>query len=109
MAPVRSYSRSASISACENLPPKTLARVGREIRDLHKGPPEGVRLVVDSDTGVPSNLGEVLVSAFDGALLAGRHGQSFLFFDSCLQRLLSRQKCQNVAALCDSFSDFVRR
>jgi ubiquitin-conjugating enzyme E2 S len=60
MASGRPYPRSAISSACENLPPKTLARVSREIRDLHKGPPEGVRLVVDADTGVPSNLGEVL-------------------------------------------------
>jgi ubiquitin-conjugating enzyme E2 S len=57
-----SYSRSNSSGLSENLPPKTLARVAREIRDLHKCPPEGVRLVVDSDTGVPSTLGEVLVS-----------------------------------------------
>ena len=57
-----SYARSSS-TTCENLPPKTLARVAREIRDLQKQPPEGIRLVVDSETGVPSNLGEVLVSA----------------------------------------------
>lgn len=62
MSSGRPYPRSASRSACENLPPKTLARVSREIRDLHKEPPEGVRLVVDADTGVPNNLGEVLVS-----------------------------------------------
>lgn len=62
MASAASYSRSNSSTSCENLPPKTLARVGREIRDLHKQPPEGIRLVVDADTGVPSNLGEVLVS-----------------------------------------------
>lgn len=58
-----SYRRSSSSAGrIENLPPKTLARVSREIRDLHKCPPEGVRLVVDSDTGVPSSLAEVLVS-----------------------------------------------
>ena len=48
----------------ENLPPRTLARVAREIRDLHKNPPEGVRLVVDGQSGVPSSLGEVVVSVF---------------------------------------------
>lgn len=59
----RSYSGSSSgsINCSENLPPRTLQRVAREVRDLHKGPPEGIRLVVDADTGVPSNLGEVLV------------------------------------------------
>ena len=46
------YHRSSS----ENLPPRTLARVSREVRDLHKNPPEGVRLV-DQQT-----LGEVVVS-----------------------------------------------
>lgn len=65
MASARSYARSSS---SENLPPKTLARVGREIRDLHKGPPEGIHLVVDSDTGLPNNLGEVLVSEMNGRL-----------------------------------------
>lgn len=58
----RPYHRSSSGSSSENLPPRTLARVAREIRDLHKGPPEGVRLVVDGQTGVPSTLGEVVVS-----------------------------------------------
>ena len=60
----RQYSRGSSGGSIsvENLPPRTLARVAREIRDLQKNPPEGVRLVVDSETGVPSSLGEVLVS-----------------------------------------------
>ncbi|EED95016.1 ubiquitin conjugating enzyme, partial [Thalassiosira pseudonana CCMP1335] len=31
----------------ENLPPRTLARVARDVRDLVKSPPEGVRLVLD--------------------------------------------------------------
>jgi len=44
----------------ENLPPRTLARVAREVRDLVKKPPEGVRLVVDPDTGCSSTLGEVI-------------------------------------------------
>lgn len=59
-------SRSSSTASAtgngssENLPPRMLARVGREIRDLHKNPPEGVRLVVDSETGCPENLGEII-------------------------------------------------
>jgi len=53
-----SYSRTNSSS--ENLPPRTLNRIAREIRDLHKKPPEGVRLVVDGEWGGPTTLGEVL-------------------------------------------------
>jgi hypothetical protein len=45
----------------ENLPPRTLARLAREVRDLVKNPPEGVRLA-DTESGMPSNLGELLVS-----------------------------------------------
>lgn len=61
----RPYSRSSSgvsSSSIENLPPRTLARVAREVRDLVKNSPEGVRLVVDPETGLPANLGEVVVS-----------------------------------------------
>jgi hypothetical protein len=59
----RQYSRgSAGGGSIENLPPRTLARVAREVRDLIQSPPEGIRLVVDEDTGLPSNLGEVVVS-----------------------------------------------
>jgi hypothetical protein len=61
----RQYSRGSSSGSVENLPPRTLARVSREVRDLHKSPPEGVRLVVDGETGLPSNLGEVMVSIVD--------------------------------------------
>lgn len=43
-------------SSSENLPPRTLARVAREVRDLHKNPPEGVRLIDQQ------SLGEVVVS-----------------------------------------------
>jgi len=63
------YTRSTSggtgggSSSSENLPPRTLARLARQVRDLHKNPPEGVRLVVDTDSGLPSNLGELLVRA----------------------------------------------
>lgn len=59
------FSRSSSTASAgngstENLPPRTLARVAREIRDLHKDPPEGVRLVVDAETGCPDNLSEII-------------------------------------------------
>ena len=62
----RQYSRGSngggSSSSIENLPPRTLARVAREVRDLVKNAPEGVSLVVDNETGLPANLGEVVVS-----------------------------------------------
>jgi len=58
----RQYSSSSNLGSSENLPPRTLARLAREVRDLHKIPPEGVRLVLDDDTGLPSNLGELMVS-----------------------------------------------
>mmetsp|Transcript_28809 Transcript_28809/g.44001 ORF Transcript_28809/g.44001 Transcript_28809/m.44001 type:complete len:240 (+) Transcript_28809:117-836(+) len=55
----RQYSRSSSTSSTsENLPPRTLTRVAREIRDLHKNPPEGIKLVVDGDGG--GSLGEIV-------------------------------------------------
>ena len=64
---LRQYSRSSSgagsSSSIENLPPRTLARVGREVQELIKNPPEGIRLVVDKETGMPANLGEVVVSS----------------------------------------------
>jgi hypothetical protein len=61
-ASYRQYTRAgSSSSATENLPPRTLARVAREVRDLHKNPPENVRLVVDPATGMPNNLGELMV------------------------------------------------
>jgi hypothetical protein len=41
--------------------------LAREVRDLHQQPPEGVRIVVDSDTGLPANLGELMVSACGAA------------------------------------------
>lgn len=67
-AAIAQYSRSASgLSSSENLPPRTLARLAREVRDLHQQPPEGVRIVVDSDTGLPANLGELMVSACGAA------------------------------------------
>lgn len=58
-----SYSRTNSLgntsSNSENLPPRTLARVAREIRNLQKSPPEGIRLVVDPETGCAESLGEI--------------------------------------------------
>lgn len=62
----RTLTRSSSTASAtnngssENLPPRMLARVAREIRDLHKNPPDGVRLVVDAETGCPENLGEIV-------------------------------------------------
>ena len=64
----RPYSRSTStgsISSVENLPPRTIARVSKEVRDLVKSPPGGISLVVDPETGMPSSLGEVVVSFFN--------------------------------------------
>jgi hypothetical protein len=58
----RSNSASSSSSSIENLPPRTLSRVTKEVRELIKTPPEGVRLVVDNETGLPSSLGEIVVS-----------------------------------------------
>ena len=61
----RPYSRSTStgsISSVENLPPRTIARVSKEVRDLMKSPPGGISLVVDPETGMPSSLGEIVVS-----------------------------------------------
>lgn len=59
----RPYSRSTStgsVSSVENLPPRTIARVSKEVRDLMKCPPGGINLVVDPETGMPSSLGEVV-------------------------------------------------
>ena len=62
----RQYSRGSSggvsSASIENLPPRTLSRVSKEVRDLIKSPPEGIRLVVDTETGLPTNLGEIVVS-----------------------------------------------
>ena len=63
----RQYSRQSStgsISSVEHLPPRTIARVSKEVRDLIKTPPGGISLVVDPETGMPSSLGEVVVSLF---------------------------------------------
>jgi len=56
-----SSARSLSgTGSSENLPPRTLARVARDVRDLVKSPPEGVRLVLDGETGMPGSLSEIL-------------------------------------------------
>ncbi|KAL7538483.1 hypothetical protein ACHAXR_008587 [Thalassiosira sp. AJA248-18] len=68
LSSTRSLSGSGSTSAMgnsgsgssENLPPRTLARVARDVRDLVKSPPEGVRLVLDGETGMPGSLSEIL-------------------------------------------------
>ncbi len=57
-----SAAAAAVSSSSENLPPRTLARVARDVRDLVKSPPEGVRLVLDGETGMPGSLSEILVS-----------------------------------------------
>jgi hypothetical protein len=57
-------------SMSESLAPKTLARVGKEVRDLIKNPPEGCKLIVDPETGLPHALNELMVSLF-------RQGESF--------------------------------
>lgn len=56
----RQYSSGTATCSSENLPPRTLTRLAREIRDLHKQPPEGIRLVVDEDSGLPTNMGELM-------------------------------------------------
>jgi hypothetical protein len=63
----RQYSSSSNTNgSSENLPPRTLTRLAREVRDLHKNPPEGLRLVVDDESGVPTNLSELMVRLVHG-------------------------------------------
>jgi len=59
------YSRSASANPAKSLtetalPPRTLARVAREVRDLMKHAPEGTKLIVDPETGLPATLSEIV-------------------------------------------------
>jgi hypothetical protein len=64
----------------ENLPPRTLARVARDVRDLVKSPPEGVRLVVDEETGMPGSLAEIVVRYFYCFSIFGWREKSVFFF-----------------------------
>jgi len=65
-----------------------LARVAREIRDLHKNPPEGVRLIVDPETGCPDNLGEIMVRILDES--DDSHSNLFQSFE----KIQSHLRCQ---------------
>jgi hypothetical protein len=69
----RSNSTSSSSSSIENLPPRTLSRVSKEVRELIKNPPEGIRLVVDHETGLPSSLGEIVVSKISSQTAISMH------------------------------------
>ena len=59
-----SSSVSTNNMSIENLPPRTLARVSREVRDMVKQVPDGTKLILDSETGLPQNLGEIMVSEY---------------------------------------------
>ena len=72
-----SSSVSSGSMSSENLPPRTLARVSREVRDMMKNVPEGTKLIVDSETGLPQNLGEIMVSKQHSILLLS---YSFVLF-----------------------------
>lgn len=76
-------SSAAVCSSSENLPPRTLARVARDVRDLVKSPPEGVRLVLDGETGIPGSLSEILVS-----LVSCFASDWFVCFGRCMVRLV---------------------
>jgi hypothetical protein len=72
----RQYSRtSSSGSSSENLPPRTLARLAREIRDIHKDTPDGINLILDGDCG--GSLGELVVSELN--LIFPHRDNTFLF------------------------------
>jgi hypothetical protein len=92
----RPYARtnSGSSSSLENLPPRTLSRVAKEVRDLVKNPPEGIRLVVDGETGLPSSLGEIVVRGFqlvelNASIWASCHGEKRLGTKVGSERFLS--------------------
>ena len=69
---IRSTSGTSKLSSSENLPPRAIARVVREVRDLLQCPPEGTKLVLDSDTGLPSNLSELKVRILVSNFLCSR-------------------------------------
>lgn len=54
------------MSFCDsgNIAPRTAARLAREVRNLLTSPEDGVRLVVDEATGLPSSLKELTVRCF---------------------------------------------
>lgn len=53
----RQYSSTGTTSS-ENLPPRTLARVARELRNLHKNPPDGVRMIIDGENSSSSGVSD---------------------------------------------------
>jgi len=66
---------SKGSGSAENLAPRMLSRVGKEIRALHKSPPEGIRLVLDSDSSSAS-LSE-LVAEIEGPVDTPYEGKYF--------------------------------
>ncbi|KAL3800410.1 hypothetical protein ACHAW5_009088, partial [Stephanodiscus triporus] len=60
MSSSMSSKAGSTTGSSENLPPRTLARVARDVRDLVRSPPEGVRLVLDGETGMPGSLSEIM-------------------------------------------------
>jgi ubiquitin-conjugating enzyme E2 S len=72
-----SYNRSASSAgSAENLPPRIVQRVAKELRTLHKSPPEGVKLVLDSSDTSASSLSE-LVAELEGPVDTPYEGRYF--------------------------------
>lgn len=61
-----SYSESSQAGQTSNivLPQRTRARLQREVVSLIKKSPEGIILVVDSETGLPQSLNEIMVRPF---------------------------------------------
>ena len=54
--------RGGPTNSAENLAPRVLGRVAREVRNLLRDPPGGVRLVLDPETGMPPSLDCLVVS-----------------------------------------------
>lgn len=57
-----SSARSLGGRSSENLPPRVLARVAREVKALLSNPPDGIQLVTDPETGMPTSLDNLMVS-----------------------------------------------
>jgi ubiquitin-conjugating enzyme E2 S len=71
-----SHSRSAAAAgSAENLAPRIIQRVAKEIRSLHKSPPEGVKLVLDS-SDTSASLSE-LVAEIEGPVDTPYEGRFF--------------------------------